>query len=155
MPDKPYAAAGAHIHPPFLLGGLMGILLLYKAFSLPSPLGKRSRLIGVPLLGLGLGLGASAVAAQLRAGTTPDPTEPSTALVQSGPYRFTRNPIYLGMALIYSGMALLLNAVGGLALLPGMIFAFDRGIVRNEESYLEQQFGQEYLDYKQRVPRWI
>ncbi len=155
MPEKPYAADGAHVHPPFMLAGLMGVLLLYKAFSLPSPLSKRSRLIGIPLVGLGLGLGATAVAAQFRAGTTPDPTEPSTALVQSGPYRFTRNPIYLGMALIYSGMALLLNAVGGLALLPGMIYAFDRGIIHNEETYLEQRFGEEYLDYKKRVHRWI
>ncbi len=153
--NQPIDAVGSKIHPPMLLAGALGLLLLYKVFDLPSPLSKKARFAGLPLLLIGLFLGGSAVRAQLRAGTTPDPDRPVKAIVQSGPYRVTRNPMYLSMGLILGGVALLLNAIGGLLLVPVFLLAVDRGQVRPEEAYLERKFGNEYLQYKQRVRRWL
>jgi protein-S-isoprenylcysteine O-methyltransferase Ste14 len=153
--NQPVDAVGAKIHPPLLLGGMLGLLLLYRAFDLPAPLSKKARFVGLPILLAGLFLGGAAVRAQLRAGTTPDPDRPVKAIVQSGPYRVTRNPMYLSMGLILGGIALLLNAVGGLLLVPVFLLALDQGQVRPEEAYLERKFGNVYLQYKQRVRRWL
>ena len=155
MLDQPKESVGHGINPPLLFGSMVGALLLHKAFSLPSPLPKAARIAGIPLVLFGLFLGGSAVAAQRRAGTPVNPTQPTQAIVQGGPYRFTRNPIYLGMALAYSGLALLLNAVWGLLLLPVMVIALDRGMIRGEEAYLERNFGEVYRQYKDRVRRWL
>lgn len=155
MSTKHPDSVGEGIHPPFLLGGMMGLVLLYKAFDLPSPLHRKSRRLGIPLMLAGLALGGSAVAAQSKAGTAVNPTQPTTALVDSGPYRFTRNPIYLGMAMIFSGFAIFMNALWALVLLPVMVLTLDRGMVAHEEAYLEGKFGQAYTHYKDRVHRWI
>lgn len=148
-------AVGPGIHPPLLLAGMVGVMLLFKAFDLPSPLSHKARFAGLPLIIGGLLLGGSAVRAQMQAGTSPDPNQPSNAIVQSGPYQVTRNPIYLSMGLLLSGMAFLLNAVWGLLLVPVFLLALDRGMVRREESYLERKFGGVYLQYKQQVRRWL
>jgi protein-S-isoprenylcysteine O-methyltransferase Ste14 len=103
----------------------------------------------------GLWLGSSAFITQRRAGTSPDFRKQTTALVVGGPYRISRNPIYLGMALTISGLAFILNAVWSLVLLPIVLLILDRGIVQGEETYLEQKFGVDYLEYKNRVPRWF
>jgi protein-S-isoprenylcysteine O-methyltransferase Ste14 len=134
---------------------MLGSLLLPRLFSLPSPLQKQARAIGIPLMISGVLLGGSAFVAQRRAGTTPNPTHPTAALVQNGPYRYTRNPMYLGMAAIYAGLAILLNEVWNLLLLPVMVLALDRGMVRREEAYLERRFGWKYRRYKKQVRRWI
>jgi protein-S-isoprenylcysteine O-methyltransferase Ste14 len=91
----------------------------------------------------------------MQAGTTPDPDQPVRAIVQTGPYRITRNPMYLGMGMILSGAAFLLNAIGGLLLVPVFLLALDRFQIRREEAYLERQFGGQYLQYKHRVRRWL
>ena len=92
---------------------------------------------------------------QRRAGTSPDFRKPTTALVVAGPYRITRNPIYLAMAFVISGLAFLLSEVWSLVLLPVVLLILDRGVVRGEETYLEQKFGEDYRAYKNRVPRWF
>lgn len=84
-----------------------------------------------------------------RAGTKVDPREPTTAIVTGGPYRFTRNPLYLSMTLIYSGITALFDA------LPGVLRIMRRGVIEREERYLEGKFGDEYLNYKAQVRRWI
>ncbi len=155
MSDRSLETAGIRIHPPAFFGGMLGLLLIYKAFDLPSPLPKRGRLLGIPLVLLGSLVGASGVRAQLKAGTTPDPDKPVSTLVESGPYRFTRNPMYLGMGLMIAGAAFLLNAVWGVLLAPAFILTIDRGQVRREEGYLERKFGDDYRQYKQRVRRWL
>ena len=72
-----------------------------------------------------------------------------------GPYRLTRNPAYLGMALVYIGIALLADALWVLVPLPVVLLIIDRMVIAREERYLERKFGQEYLDYKGRVRRWV
>jgi protein-S-isoprenylcysteine O-methyltransferase Ste14 len=113
------------------------------------------RLVGWALAALAVLLGASAALLFLRAGTTPDPRRPTTALVVHGPYRFTRNPMYLALALLYLGLALLMNAAWPLVLLPVAIMLVERWVIAREEAYLERQFGDAYRAYKARVRRWL
>ena len=90
-----------------------------------------------------------------RARTPVDPYKPSEAIVTDGPYRLTRNPAYLGMALTYAGIAIVSNAPWALVPLPVAIAVIDRGVIAREERYLEQKFAAQYTDYKRRVRRWI
>src|SRR4051794_26805913 len=90
-----------------------------------------------------------------RTGTAVAPWKPTTAIVTTGPYRFTRNPAYLGMALTYVGIALLSSAVWVLVPLPIVLAVIDRGVIAREERYLERKFGEEYLGYRRSVRRWL
>ena len=87
--------------------------------------------------------------------TPANPWRPTTAIATDGPYRLTRNPAYLGMALVYVGIALCSQALWVLVPLPIVLAIIDRGVIAREEHYLERKFGQEYLDYKRRVRRWV
>ena len=112
------------------------------------------------VLGLLTTLGSAAIAiwafrSMLRAGEQPDPGVPTRMIVREGPFARTRNPIYLSFALFDIGVALLLNNLWVAILLAVLMVYVDVGIVRREERYLEQQFGDEYLDYKRRVRRWL
>jgi len=89
------------------------------------------------------------------AGTNIQTRKPSTALVTTGIYRYSRNPIYLGMALIYVGLSLFADSILALAWLPLALIIMYNGVIRREERYLESKFGQEYRAYKRRVRRWI
>ena len=109
---------------------------------------------GVALVA-GIALQTSFIVAFGRKGTSVEPWKPTTAIVTTGPYRFTRNPAYLGMALISVGIALLADAPWALVPLPLVLVVIDRGVIAREERYLERKFGREYLDYKARARRWI
>lgn len=103
---------------------------------------------GLTLIGLALRLFHSV-------GTRPEPWQPSSELAQSGVYRFTRNPMYLGMAIIYSGLALgLQSQTAGLLLIP-LIVVLDRFVIAREEAYLSRRFGVIFDAYRKRVRRWI
>ncbi len=90
-----------------------------------------------------------------RAGTAVEPWRPSTALVIGGVYRFTRNPIYLGMALLYLGLALAVDSAVTLALLLPLLALVQVGVVSREERYLEAKFGDDYRRYRAAVRRCI
>ncbi|MBA2391346.1 MAG: isoprenylcysteine carboxylmethyltransferase family protein, partial [Ktedonobacteraceae bacterium] len=77
------------------------------------------------------------------------------ALLVQGPYRFTRNPIYLSMTALYTGIALLANTLWPILFLPGVFFVMTRGVIEREEAYLERKFGSQYVAYKEKVRRWI
>lgn len=91
----------------------------------------------------------------LQAGTAIRPTEPTTVLVITGPFRFTRNPLYLSVTLFYLGIAFALQSLWALALLAVVLAVMQRGVIDREERYLERKFGPDYLRYKERVRRWI
>lgn len=124
----------------------------FPASFLPRGL---SRGLGWLLILVGVGVGALGFREMRRARTNVDPREPTTAIVTGGPYRFTRNPLYLSMTLIYSGIAARANALPAVLLLPLVLFVMRRGVIEREERYLERKFGDEYLRYKARVRRWI
>ena len=158
MSDAPENAdnPGVVAPPPLIYSGALAIGLLanrrYRLAFLPRGL---SRVLGWPLLAGGLAIGALGFREMKRAGTNVDPREPTTAIVTGGPYRFTRNPLYLSMTLMYGGITTLANALPAALLLPIVLHVMRRGVIEREERYLEGKFGDEYLDYKARVRRWI
>ena len=90
-----------------------------------------------------------------RARTPLDVRKPATALITQGPYRFSRNPIYVSMTLLYAGLAFLLGNGWVLALAAPVLLVMDFWVVRREERHLEAKFGEDYLRYKAAVRRWL
>jgi protein-S-isoprenylcysteine O-methyltransferase Ste14 len=90
-----------------------------------------------------------------RAGTPASPYKPVSHMVTEGPFHYTRNPGYLAMTMIYTGIASLANALWAILLLPVVLIGIQRGVIEREERYLEHKFGEEYLCYKAQVRRWI
>ncbi|MEW6324962.1 MAG: isoprenylcysteine carboxylmethyltransferase family protein [Nitrospirota bacterium] len=111
--------------------------------------------LGLSMIGTGVLLAAAGFRAMIRVGTHIDPFKPTTALATDGPFRFTRNPLYLSLTLLYGGIALFVNLPWAMLLLPIVLWMIRRGVIDREERYLEQQFGEDYLRYKRRVRRWL
>jgi protein-S-isoprenylcysteine O-methyltransferase Ste14 len=148
--------AGVVAPPPlFFVVPLLVGLLLNRARPVRWLPPAVARPVGLTLVGLGLPLVASAVRAMLSAGTHIRPDRPTTALVTSGPFSFSRNPGYLSMALVYSGVSAFANALWPLLLLPAALSGLQRGVIEREERYLERKFGEEYRAYRARVRRWL
>lgn len=154
--NQKHSTAGIPFPPPTVyLAGLLLSIPLELAF----PTGGPPTVVRV--LGALLGLGAFAYLAGdamrrfTRAGTPAIPFKPTEALVTTGPYRFTRNPMYVGMATLYVALALAFGLLWAFAFLPVVILLIDRLVIAREEPYLERLFGQEYRDYKRRVRRWV
>lgn len=110
---------------------------------------------GLVLGAMGLALILIAAFQFRHAKTHLEPWKPSTSLVTGGVYRFTRNPIYLGMALGYAGLSLLADSLIALAGLPLVLAIMHYGVIKREEHYLAIRFGQDYRDYQRRIRRWI
>lgn len=141
--------------PPLLyLGPLLAGLALNRLLPLPR-LPRPLRLLGLPMLVGGTALAGWFLATMRAAGTPPDPREPPTALVEEGPFRFSRNPAYLGMALVYSGVSVLAGGGWPLLLLPGVLTVVVRGVIEREEEYMAERFGERYESYRERVNRWL
>jgi len=109
---------------------------------------------GVFFLAIALGLIVWTAILMSRAGTTPNPTRPTTALLTDGPFRFTRNPMYLAWELIVIGVGLAANAPWVILMAIPAALLTRRLVIDKEERYLATKFGTEYLDYKARVRRW-
>jgi protein-S-isoprenylcysteine O-methyltransferase Ste14 len=90
-----------------------------------------------------------------KAKTNIEPWKPTTKILDSGFYGYSRNPIYAAMILIYLGVSCFFNSVWFFVSLPLSLLIIHFGVILREEKYLENKFGEEYLDYKQRVRRWI
>jgi protein-S-isoprenylcysteine O-methyltransferase Ste14 len=148
--------AGIRVPPPlyYIVGFLIGLGLELAFPTSWPPLGIRLALALVAGAAW-LALDGAAMMWFRRAGTSMVPMNPTTALVTSGPYGFTRNPMYLGMAFLYVAFAFGFGVIWALALLPAVILVVDRFVIAREEPYLERKFGQSYRDYKNRVRRWI
>lgn len=114
-----------------------------------------ARIAGWALVAMGVAINASAWVAFLRAKTPVIPTSPTTTIVTNGPYRFSRNPLYLSLALIYAGLPLLFGYLWPLAFLPLVLFLIVRLVIEREERYLERKFGADYTLYRDAVRRWI
>jgi protein-S-isoprenylcysteine O-methyltransferase Ste14 len=142
--------------PPLVyLGGLaIGFLLeaLLPGGSFPAIV---SWGLGGALLAAGVVLAGSFVSSFRRADTPLPPYEPTTALVTDGPYRLSRNPGYLGFALVYASIALLADAPWALLPLPFVLVVIQQGVIVREERYLERLFGEDYLRFKARTRRWL
>ena len=154
-PDAP-DNAGAVTIPPiiYLVGLLLGLLLhyLYPVKFLPAAISVWS---GVLLILISVLMVLSALLAFRRVGASPDVHKPTTAISTDGIYRWSRNPMYISLALLYLGIAAWVNSLWILLLLVPMLVVVDQGVVKREERYLEKKFGDEYLRYKSHVRRWI
>jgi len=89
------------------------------------------------------------------AGTYVNPSRPTTRLVVTGPYRFSRNPMYLARTFLYLGLGLMVNALAILAALVPLLLVMHYGVIKREECYLEAKFGETYRQYRGRVRRWV
>jgi protein-S-isoprenylcysteine O-methyltransferase Ste14 len=151
--------ADVAIMPPLLfLGALAAGAVLSFLVPIGPGLGSANALaltVGLTFVGIGFALAALSVRNFRLAGTSIVPGETATALVATGPYRFTRNPIYIGFVLAYFGFAIMLTSMWVLLLLIPVLAILQRGVVLREEAYLERQFGDAYRKYKARVPRWL
>lgn len=158
MADPSRSSPSVHYPPPllFVLGIAAG-WLLDRAWPLPltQPAARWLALAGWLLVVLGTGFAAWALGTFLRARTTFIPNRPASTLVTHGPYRLSRNPMYLGLSLLYVGAALLVNTVWILLLLPVLIAILHVTVIRPEEHYLEIAFGHVYDQYRRRVRRWL
>lgn len=144
------------IAPPLIFGGhLISAFVLHWLVPLPLKLAPSEKAIGFVLLLAGFSLGGLAVRQLVRAHTSPDPHQPTTALVTDGPYRLSRNPIYLGFLGIFLGFTVMFGTLWGLVLTPSLILAVTRAAIRPEEAYLEGKFSGRYSLYRSRVRQWI
>jgi protein-S-isoprenylcysteine O-methyltransferase Ste14 len=142
--------------PPLIyLGGLLlGFGL--QALLGPTPVpGVVRWLLGGVLIAIGASLARAFFRAFGRASTPVSPYGTPRKLVTGGPYRISRNPGYLGMALVYAGVAVIAGWLWALTILAVVLAVVDRGVIAREERYLERKFGADYLAYRARVRRWL
>jgi protein-S-isoprenylcysteine O-methyltransferase Ste14 len=152
--DRP----GVRVPPPllFLLVALPGAALeRYVPRDLPVNLPRPLVWPAVVLLAASLYLALHAIIAFKRHGTHVDPARPSTVIVAAGPFRFTRNPMYLALVLILLALAVMWLSVWFLAGAAALLLLLDRLAVAPEERYLAGKFGDAYTAYRARVRRWI
>ena len=147
---------GVRFPPPLLyLGGFLVGLALELAFPIGELPVALAVALGVLCLVVFLVLDGAAMARFFRARTSVIPAKPTTALVTSGPYRFTRNPMYVGMAFLYAGFAFGFGVFWAFTLLPLVLLVVDRVVIPPEERFLRAHFGQEFAHYSARVRRWV
>ncbi len=110
---------------------------------------------GIGVIALSLALVISAVRQFRRHKTSFKPHEPSTALITEGPYRYSRNPMYLALSLLYTGLGIAADGPWTLALLAPLLIVMHYGVILREERYLERKFADDYRRYKSAVRRWL
>lgn len=151
MPSRP-----PRIVPPvYLLLHVLVMVLLHRVMPGPTWLRSPWTFTGAGPVLLGLVLGLPAVRLFRSAGTTIRPFQESSSLVVAGPFRFTRNPMYLGMASMLIGVALFLGTATPWIGIPSFVFVIDRLIIPHEEAALAEKFGGDYAQYRTRVRRWL
>jgi protein-S-isoprenylcysteine O-methyltransferase Ste14 len=148
--------AGVIAWPPFIFAACAGVGIVgHFVHAVPIADGPLIKRIGGLLAVCSGVLAIWAQRAMKAAGTNIRPDKPALVIVKRGPYRFTRNPLYLSLCMLHSGMALWLNDWVTLSLVLPLFAILHFGVVLREEAYLERKFGEEYLGFKRRVHRWI
>ena len=143
--------------PPVLVGGmlLVGVLIHYALWTVTLMPTVLARVLGVVVFISAGVLAHFAHLAMKRVGTNILPTQPTLALATDGPYRFSRNPLYLAAIGVYLGVTLWVNGLAPLLLMLPMTTLLHWGIVLREERYLESKFGNAYQSYRMGVRRWL
>ena len=150
-------AAEVIVRPPiaWALAVLAGLVLNWL-MPLPFlPAAVSTGWLGAIVFVFALALVAWAITTVTRAGSNVPTNLPSTTIVETGPYRFTRNPIYLGMVLGLIGLAIAFNSLWLLITLAPFALVIRYGVVSREEAYLERKFGDAYRRYRAGVRRWL
>jgi protein-S-isoprenylcysteine O-methyltransferase Ste14 len=150
------AGPGIRVPPPVVyLGGFLAGVVVELVVPSAQPPGWLRIAAGGLGLAILLALDTTAMMRFRRSGTSFNPARPATALVTDGPYRVTRNPMYVGMAGVYAGAAVAAGVLWALAFLPVVVIIIDRLIIPREERHLAATFGDEYERYRRQVRRWI
>lgn len=142
--------------PPLMYGAAL-ILVLVLRWMWPLPIHGSSAPFwaGLALVALGGGLALSGKRALTAAGTHVNPSLPTTAIVSAGPFRYTRNPLYVALTLLFLGLCAMLNTAWGAIVALPLLTLMHYGVVLREERYLERKFGDGYLRYKASVRRYF
>ena len=153
MEEKP--ARGPSVPPVYVIVALLAMGVFHVGFPIARFLPPPYHYAGLVLMVLGLALMLWGALHFRRARTAIIPFQPVSALVTSGPYRYTRNPMYLGMAGFLLGVAVLLGTVTPFIVLPAFVGLIRERFILAEEAMLEEAFGRRYIDYKHTVARWL
>ncbi|MCR9138255.1 MAG: isoprenylcysteine carboxylmethyltransferase family protein [Alphaproteobacteria bacterium] len=148
--------AGVKVPPPlvFLVAMLIGLWWDSPWLS-GSSAGPVPTVVGAIIALAGVGLIIIAALGHRRAGTNLEPWQPTTAIVKTGVYGYSRNPIYLGMAVTQLGLAICAGSLGALMMIVPAVLFIQFHVIAREENYLEAKFGAAYLDYKSTVRPWF
>lgn len=154
--SSPNDHADVRIVPPVIYVVVFAFAaLLQKLVPLGALPKGIARGVGSVLLGGGVVLCGWSILLFRRAQTSLVPIQPTTSLVSEGPYRFTRNPMYLGLLFVYLGVAFLRRMVWGVMCAPIVVVIVNQQVIKKEERYLERKFGNSFVSYKSRVRRWL
>ena len=144
------------VFPPLLMAFyLAAMILLQRLWPLYLEVRGVAFAIGFACAVAGVVLIAWGRTKLVRGGTNVSPSKPTTAVITAGPYRFTRNPLYLGGTGVLLGLSLCLGTWWGIVILAPVLLVLHYGIVLREEHYLERKFGHAYLGYKRSVRRYL
>jgi protein-S-isoprenylcysteine O-methyltransferase Ste14 len=148
--------AGVIAPPPLFY---LGFLLLGVGLNFAWPAGAVPDIVQAPLGAVMIAFGFTVVGAAFRqfrkAKTAIEPYKETTALITSGLFRLSRNPVYVAMSLVYAGLGILLDNLWILGLLVPVLAVIRYGVIAREERYLEGKFGQSYQRYRATVRRWL
>ena len=147
---------GVRFPPPLMVVPCWAVAYtLHQFWPLAMPASIWLQIAGIVLIAIGLGMIVVIGLRFRKARTHIEPWKPSTALVTSGLFSFSRNPIYLAFCVITVGVGLLVNSLWVVISALPVAVLIQELVIRKEEAYLENQFGDEYLEYKNRVRRWF
>lgn len=147
--------AGVIAFPPLIYGVPLALSLCAESFVSKRRLAPAARVLSAGFFAAAAAIVIPAVREFKKAGTAVDPYEETTALLETGPFAYSRNPLYSALALAYCGAAFAARRTLPLALLPAVLWMVNAGVIEREERYLEGKFGEPYRQYMRRVPRWF
>jgi len=155
--DRSSDNPGVVAFPPFiwLAGAVISALVHFFVIRLPIMSYSACLVCGIVLVITAPTLAGSALLAMRAAGTNVNPSKPALTIVRSGPFRFTRNPMYLALCLLQVALGFFLNDWITLLFVVPLALIFHYGVILREERYLTAKFGEPYLQYKRTVRRWI
>ena len=148
---------GVIAFPPliWLIGAITSVLIHFFVVGIPIMNYNVSLVCGIVFLIVAPMLALSALIVMKQAGTNVNPAKPALTIVRGGPFRFTRNPMYLALCLLQSALGFFLNDWITLLFVAPLALILHYGVILREERYLTAKFGEPYLDLKRDVRRWI
>lgn len=154
--DNAPDSAGVYVPPPLIFLGFLLIGLWYDSPWFDGRMAAiEATIVGGLLAAVGFALILTSARYHKKAGTNIEPWKSTTTIIDTGVYAYSRNPIYLGMALVHGGLAICGGSMVALGTLALSILATQTYVIAREERYLEAKFGAAYSDYKARVRCWV